>query len=162
MWISVMKEDRVTLKKETEDKCLRYIAMFIFRCRQTFPFFKTNVWVPLFCSHVSMVTEFPTSQPKIIVSWCLEVQAYVDLIVDLHTTLRIVRFPGGANTFLLSTAFRWALGPIQPSIQYEPEDLSTGIKPLDVKLTTELHLVQTLRMRGDKPPLHHTSSWRDA
>jgi hypothetical protein len=63
-----MKEDRVTLKKETEDKCLRYIAMFIFRCRQTFPFFKTNVWVPLFCSHVSMVTEFPTSQPKIIVS----------------------------------------------------------------------------------------------
>jgi hypothetical protein len=39
-----------------------------------------------------------------------------------------VRFPAGAGNFLFTTAFRTALGPNQPPIQWVPGALSLGIK----------------------------------
>jgi hypothetical protein len=39
-----------------------------------------------------------------------------------------------------TTMSRQALGPIQPPIQWAPEALPHGVKQLDVKLTTHLHL----------------------
>jgi hypothetical protein len=39
-----------------------------------------------------------------------------------------VRFPEGLGIFLLTTAFRMALGPTQSPIQCEPGALSLGVK----------------------------------
>jgi hypothetical protein len=40
--------------------------------------------------------------------------------------------------------------------------LSSGVKRQGIKLTTHLHVVPRLKMRGAIPSLHHTSSWRGA
>jgi hypothetical protein len=56
-----------------------------------------------------------------------------------------VRFP--------TTAFRPAVGPIKPRIQWVRGALSLGVKWWGVKLTTHLHLVPRPRMRGAIPPL---------
>jgi len=58
----------------------------------------------------------------------------------------------GGN-FSLDTATRPALEPTQPPIHLVPGALSPG-----VKLTTDLHLVPKLRLRGAVRPLPHTSS----
>jgi hypothetical protein len=47
-----------------------------------------------------------------------------------------VRFPGGLEIFLFTTASRTALGPTQPPVQWIPRALSLG-----VKLTIHLRLV---------------------
>jgi hypothetical protein len=52
------------------------------------------------------------------------------------------------------TASRPALGPTHP-VQWVQ-----GAFYRSLKLTTHLHLVPRLRMRGAVPPLFHTSSWR--
>jgi hypothetical protein len=39
-----------------------------------------------------------------------------------------VQFPAGVGIFLLTTATRTALGPIQPPIQWVPGALSLGVK----------------------------------
>jgi len=52
---------------------------------------------------------------------------------------------------------RPALGPTQPPIQWVPGILSRGYSGRGVKLTTHLHLVLRLRMRGAIPPLPHMS-----
>jgi hypothetical protein len=59
--------------------------------------------------------------------------------------------------FLFATAFR------QTSLLFNEErEIFTWVKGVrGVKLTTHLHLVQRLRMRGAIPPLPHTS-WRGA
>jgi hypothetical protein len=57
-----------------------------------------------------------------------------------------VRSPTGAD-FLLAPAFRPALGPTQPLIQWVPVVLSPGVKRgRGVTLTTHPHLVPRLRM----------------
>jgi hypothetical protein len=47
--------------------------------------------------------------------------------------------------------------PSQPPIQWVP-----GERGQDVKLTTHIPLVPSLRMRGAIPPLSHTSAWGGA
>jgi hypothetical protein len=58
------------------------------------------------------------------------------------------------------------LAPQRPDWPWDPPSILSssnwGLYPWDVKLATHLHLVPRLRMRGDIPPLHHTSSWRGA
>jgi len=61
--------------------------------------------------------------------------------------------------YLFTTASRPVLRPTQPPIKWVPGELSPGIKRWGVKLTTRLHLVPMLRMRGAIPPLPQTSSW---
>jgi len=76
-----------------------------------------------------------------------------------------VLFPRGAimGFFLIATASRLVLGPTQPSIQFVRRLFPTGVKAAGgVKLTTHLHLVPRLRMRGYIHPLPHTSSWGGA
>jgi hypothetical protein len=53
----------------------------------------------------------------------------------------------GLGVFLFTTASRQALRPIQPPIQCVPRAFS-----LEVKLTTDLHLVPRSRIRGAIPP----------
>jgi len=64
--------------------------------------------------------------------------------------------------FHFATAFRLALGATHPIIQWVPGALSPGESGPVVKLTTYLHLVPRLTVRGDIPRLTHTSSWRGA
>jgi hypothetical protein len=42
-----------------------------------------------------------------------------------------VLIPGRGKIVLFSTAFRPALGPIQPAIEWVPGDLSPGVKQLN-------------------------------
>jgi hypothetical protein len=85
--------------------------------------------------------------------------------VCIRTRLGVGR-PG--PDFLHATASRPALGPTQPPIQWVP-----GVKRPGVKLTTHLHPVPRLKLRGAILPLPHlhgvvlssaqdTSSWRGA
>jgi hypothetical protein len=65
-------------------------------------------------------------------------------------------FRRGLGIFLFTTAFRKALGPTQPPIQWVPEALSLGIKrpgrsTAEVKECVELYLHSPI-----------TPSWRDA
>jgi hypothetical protein len=45
------------------------------------------------------------------------------------------------NNFLFPTASSPTWGPTQPHIQWIPAALSLGVKWLDVKLTTDLHIM---------------------
>jgi hypothetical protein len=45
------------------------------------------------------------------------------------------------DIFIFSTAYRSALGPTQPPIQWEPGAISLGESGRGVKLTIHLHLV---------------------
>jgi hypothetical protein len=48
----------------------------------------------------------------------------------------------------------------QPTVQSLPGTVHPGLKRLDIKLTTYLHLLLRLRMGGIKHPLPHTPLWR--
>jgi hypothetical protein len=50
--------------------------------------------------------------------------------------------------FLLSTTYRWALGPKQPPIRLVPETVSPEIKPQVRKLDTHLHLMVELYLHS--------------
>jgi len=63
----------------------------------------------------------------------------------------------GLGIFLFTIAFRMALGPTQPPIQWVPGALSLGIK-----LTAHLHLGLRSRMCGAIPPLPNMSLWHGA
>jgi len=52
-----------------------------------------------------------------------------------------------------------ALGPIQPPIHWVQGFLLGGQTDQVMKLTIHLHLVPSLRMRGDIHPLNMTSSF---
>jgi hypothetical protein len=62
--------------------------------------------------------------------------------------------------FLFSTALRPALGSTQPSIHWLPWAVSPGLSGSGVKLTTHLHTMPRIRIRGYIHPFPHTSSWR--
>jgi hypothetical protein len=59
-----------------------------------------------------------------------------------------------------TTVPRSAMGPIQPAIHWAPGALSGGETTSGLKLTTHLHLMATLIMRGAVPLLPHKSSCR--
>jgi len=79
---------------------------------------------------------------------------------SLSTSVSIVTRPMWFNSlqgqwwnFLFTTTVsRPALGPTQPPIQVVPGALTPG-----VRLTSHIHLVPRLRMRGAVPALPHTS-----
>jgi hypothetical protein len=66
-----------------------------------------------------------------------------------------VKFPAGAmiGFFLFATVSRPALWPTKPHIQWVPAFSSPEFSDRGVKLTTHLHLMPRLRMRGTIPPL---------
>ena len=70
----------------------------------------------------------------------------------------MVRFPAKAGDFLFSTASLPARGPTQPLIQWVLRALSPRVSRLGMNLTTDVHLVPTLRINGALPPLPHISS----
>jgi len=51
------------------------------------------------------------------------------------------------------------LCPLQPPIQWVIGALSQGLKQSSVNLTTDLHLVSTVRTSGATPPPSHELSW---
>jgi len=55
--------------------------------------------------------------------------------------------------FLFSTAFRLALGPTQPPIQWVSGAHTLGVKLMGRKLTAHLHPVPRLRLHGAVHPL---------
>jgi len=71
---------------------------------------------------------------------------------------------GNDGILLFATAFKPALGPIQPPLQQVPGALTSGEggSCRGVKVTSHLHLILRSRMRGAIPPLPNTSKWRDA
>jgi hypothetical protein len=65
-------------------------------------------------------------------------------------------FPDRDNvriSFSFATASRTALGLNNSPIQWVSGALFPGVKRWRVKLTTDLHLMPRLRMRGDIPPI---------
>jgi hypothetical protein len=86
----------------------------------------------------------------------------MDSSVDMATgwTAR-VRFPG-VQHFLFSTASRPALGPIQPSVQWLPRDLSPEVKRLVREADHAPPSSAEVKNGGAIPPLPHTSSWHSA
>jgi hypothetical protein len=70
-----------------------------------------------------------------------------------------VRVPTGI--FLFTTSRR-ALGPIQPSVQWVPGDVSMGARGRGAKLNANLSLVPRSWMRGAVPPFPNTPLWRGA
>jgi hypothetical protein len=54
------------------------------------------------------------------------------------------------------------LGPTQPAIRWEPENILWDQSCQGVNLTTHSHLVLRLRIREASYPLAHASSWRGA
>jgi len=58
-----------------------------------------------------------------------------------------------SSVILFTTAFRTALGPTQPPIQWVSGAASLGYSGRGVKLTTQFYLVPKLRMSGDMPSL---------
>jgi hypothetical protein len=66
----------------------------------------------------------------------------------------------GLGIFLPATASTSALRPTQSPIQWAPGTLSPGVKRQGVKLTTHLHVIPRIRLRGAKTSIPHTSSWR--
>jgi hypothetical protein len=54
----------------------------------------------------------------------------------------------GQEIFLFSTASMPSLAPTEPSIQWTPGLFPWGYRDRDMTLTTHLHLVPRLKMRG--------------
>jgi hypothetical protein len=77
---------------------------------------------------------------------------------SVETTLRTER-PGLTSRkgqwwdFFFSVAFRTVVRPTQPPKQWVPGALTRGVKRPGVKLTTHLHVLPRLRMRGGIPSL---------
>jgi hypothetical protein len=76
----------------------------------------------------------------------------VSAVITLSDGRSQFYFQQGQGLFLFATAFRPALGPTQPPIQWVPLVFSPG-----VQFTTHLHLMPRLRMLGAVSPLLHMS-----
>jgi hypothetical protein len=62
--------------------------------------------------------------------------------------------------FLASSTYPYYLPVVTSLISLPPMQLVPAIKRTEVNLTTHLHLMPTLRIRGIVPPLTLASSWR--
>jgi len=77
-------------------------------------------------------------------------------VTDLRAGRSVFDAPQGQG-LLLATKSVLVLGPTQLPIQRVPAVLSPGVGGRDVKLTSWLHLVPKLRVRGAISPLLHTT-----
>jgi hypothetical protein len=70
-----------------------------------------------------------------------------------------IRFPARERDFLCYTAFRQALVPTQPPIQWVPEALSPAVKRLGREAEHLPPASDEVNNGGAIPPFPHASSW---
>jgi len=71
-------------------------------------------------------------------------------------------FRRGLGIFLFTTAWRTALGPTQPPIEWVPGDLSLGVKRLGHEANHSPPLSAEVKNAWSYTFAPNTSSWRDA